>query len=96
MTTTPLTRHEEHIVDDLVGLIDYASRVLIAATAGSHYQLDKAHGLREYTDKLIKHLETATIDVRRSELVAAAVAREASRYTLGQILIDAGQLGGTA
>lgn len=94
--TTELTRHEDHIADALVGLIDYASRVLISADYGSHYQLDKAHGLRERADRLIKLLDEQTLDMRRCEVMKAAVARDAGRYALGQILLNAHRLGGTA
>lgn len=97
MSTTPkLTPHEERLVDDLIGLIDYASRVLISADYGSHYQLDKAHGLRDHADRLVKRLEQQTLDFRRSEVVKAAVACSADRYPLGRILLDAHRLGGTA
>lgn len=96
--TTPaeLTQHEDHIADALVGVIDYASRVLISADYGSHYQLDKLRGLREKTDRLVGLLEKQPLDWQRSEAVKAAVAREAARYQLGQILLDADRLGGTA
>lgn len=93
---TDLTPHEDRIVDDLTTVIDYASRVLIAASPGSFYQLTKAHGLRDAVDKLIKRLEVETVAMNRSAVVAAALVPEARRYTLGQVLVDTGHLGGTA
>lgn len=96
MDAAALTAHESHIVDALTGVIDYTSRVLVAASPGSHYQLDKAHALRDKVDRLIKLLETGTLDMHRSAAVAAHLEREARRCTLGQILADAGHLSGTA
>lgn len=94
---TALTPHETRIVDDLIGVIDYASRVLVAASPGSHYQLDKARDLRDRVDRLIQRLETGgTLDMRRSAAVAAHLAPEARRYTLGRVLLDAGHLSGLA
>jgi hypothetical protein len=96
VTPKPLTDHEDLIVDDMISLIDYTSRVLIAAGYGSRYQLDKAYVLRRCVDRLIGHLETETLDWHGSEAVQAKIAREARYYTLARILIDAGRLGGTA
>lgn len=93
---TDLARREASIVDDLVGIIDYAGRVLMSASYGSHYQLDKLRGLRLYTDQLIARLEEQTLTQVRSEVVTAAVASEATRYPLGEVLRKAGSFGGTA
>lgn len=92
---TDLSPHQERIAEDLIGVIDYARRVLIAAQPGSMYQLDKAHGLRDAADRLIKRLDKQTLDLRQGDAVAAAVWREAGRYTLGQVLMDNGLLGGS-
>jgi hypothetical protein len=58
--------------------------------------MEKARGLREKVDRLIKRLEAGTLDWQRSAVVAAHLEPEARRYTLGRILADAGQLNGTA
>lgn len=91
-----LSNHEQRVAETLIGIIDYASRVLIAADYGSHYQFDKAHGLAREAHQLVDLLTLQTLDHQRSEVVKANVAAFAGRYTLGQILIDAGRLGGTA
>lgn len=59
---------------------------------------DKATELRVRVDRLINLLDGdgKSIPHTRADAVQAAVARDARRYTLGQILIDAGHLGGTA
>lgn len=97
MPDATLTAHEDRIVDALTGVVDYASRVLISAGPGSHYQLDKARDLRDKVDRLIKLLdEGGTLDMGRSAVAATHLEREARRYTLGRILADAGHLSGTA
>lgn len=94
---TPNPFHADRIADDLVGIVDYAGRVLISASPGSMYQADKLRGLRERVSSLIDRLDRdGTVDNATSEQIAAKLAERASRYTLGALLIEAGRLGGTA
>lgn len=98
MSDDVLSQHEDRVADALVDIINYAGRVLISAGPGSAYQADKATELRVRVDRLIGLLDGdgGSIPHTRADAVQAAVARDARRYTLGQILIDAGHLGGAA
>ena len=96
MTKTALTNHEERIVDALLGVIDYASRILIAGYPGSHYQRSKVQEMHRELDRLTAALDKGLVSAARSEVLAERLRSEAVRYTLGRLLVESGHLGGTA
>lgn len=87
--------HEARVLDDLLAIVDWTGRVLIAAAPGSAYQLSKAYELRDRVNQLISRLELhGTLDQEQSAAVAADLRAEAVRFPLGEVLETRAMLGG--
>lgn len=84
-----LTEDEDRIVDDLVNLIDYSSRVLYAQP-WSYYQWDKLRQLGEAVERLRNRLGgdefPPPVDAVDAETVEAEVAGRAQSYALGRAM----------
>lgn len=84
-----LNPSENHVVDDLVFIIDMASRVL-NADPGSHYQWDKSRELASRAKRLTDTLGGARYqclpDPVDPSRVRAAVAVDSRHYAIGKAL----------
>lgn len=87
---TDLNNAEDRITDDMVAIIDMASRALVTADPGSHYQWDKLRQLEDAAARLRRRLGgdkyLAPVQPVDPAKVTAAVARGSQHCAIGKAL----------